>query len=285
MSFQNDSIQRFIFEHYPIRGEIVHLNDSFRTIMQQHSYPWVIQKLLGETLLSAVALAETIKFKGMLTIQFHGEGPIKLLVAKCNHARQIRGLAQWSVDALADEILYAMGAGSLVITIEEEDKINPYQSIVELHHKNITAALEFYFGQSEQLPTKLFSALTKDQASMVMLQMLPSDKAQDRENFWKVASQFQESITEDKQLRLPNAEILQLIYPNEEVRVFEPQSIAFHCTCSYPRMEEALRVLGESEAMDILKDKQVIGVTCEYCNSEFTFEKDEVIRIFSKEKK
>ena len=47
---KKDMLQRFLIENASIRGEVVHLDQSFRAIMQQHNYPPIIQKLLGEAL-------------------------------------------------------------------------------------------------------------------------------------------------------------------------------------------------------------------------------------------
>ena len=41
-----DSLQRFVFENSDIRGEIVRLDQSYQTIMQQHKYPESIFKML-----------------------------------------------------------------------------------------------------------------------------------------------------------------------------------------------------------------------------------------------
>lgn len=51
-----DSLQRFIFEHASIRGEIAHLKDSYQTIMKQREYPPFIKYLLGEALVSCLLL-------------------------------------------------------------------------------------------------------------------------------------------------------------------------------------------------------------------------------------
>ena len=67
-----DILQRFIFENASVRGEIVHLNESFQTIMQQHDYPSIIRRLLGEVLVAASLLALILNIKD-LTVQFQGK--------------------------------------------------------------------------------------------------------------------------------------------------------------------------------------------------------------------
>src|SRR5580700_9291467 len=90
-----DIIQNFIFEALPIRGEIVHLNATFKQIMEQHQYPPLIQRWLGEALVLVALLSTAIKFSGKLSIQFQGKGKLKLLLVQCTNELHLRGLAQW----------------------------------------------------------------------------------------------------------------------------------------------------------------------------------------------
>lgn len=62
---QSDTLQRFIFEHANIRGEIVHIEDTYQTIMSQRNYPPMVKNLLGEALVSCLLLASSIKFQGV----------------------------------------------------------------------------------------------------------------------------------------------------------------------------------------------------------------------------
>ena len=48
-----DMRQRFYFEKSPVRGDVVRINDSLQTILQQKDYPVALQKLLGEMLVAA----------------------------------------------------------------------------------------------------------------------------------------------------------------------------------------------------------------------------------------
>ena len=43
-----DSLHRFVFEHYPIRGHLVHLDAAWLALIEHRSYPSAIRDLLGE---------------------------------------------------------------------------------------------------------------------------------------------------------------------------------------------------------------------------------------------
>ena len=42
-----DCLHRFLFEHYPIRGHIVHLDASWRALLEHREYPALIRDTLG----------------------------------------------------------------------------------------------------------------------------------------------------------------------------------------------------------------------------------------------
>ena len=63
-----DVLRRFLFEDFPVRGEIVRLEASWQAVLERHDYPPAIRAVLGEALAAAVLLASTLKFDGLLTL-------------------------------------------------------------------------------------------------------------------------------------------------------------------------------------------------------------------------
>ncbi len=43
-----DTVRRFLFEKFPVRGYIVHLDASWRALFEHHDYPDVVRQTLGE---------------------------------------------------------------------------------------------------------------------------------------------------------------------------------------------------------------------------------------------
>jgi len=48
MATSHDSLQRFVFEGAPVRGEIVHLDATWRAVLERHEYPLPLRTVLGE---------------------------------------------------------------------------------------------------------------------------------------------------------------------------------------------------------------------------------------------
>lgn len=66
----SDLRQRFFIEDCPIRGEVVHLEETLQTILAQREYMPAVQSLLGEMLSAIALLASTFKSVVILSLQF-----------------------------------------------------------------------------------------------------------------------------------------------------------------------------------------------------------------------
>lgn len=281
-----DLLQRFLFENAPVRGELVHLNQSYQTIMQQHQYPPVIRQLLGEALAAASLLSAIIKFKGRLTVQFRGNGKLKLLLAQCDQAFHLRGLAQWQGDLNSEEVWDDLNNGLLAIMMDPDIPGGKrYQGIVAWQGRSLVESIEGYFQHSEQLPTRLWITADETGVGGLLLQVMPKEKPELYKNDWDHLIHLTNTITPKELLMLDNQVLLHKLYSQEDVRLFQPIHVTFRCECSVERGENAILLLGRKEAEQELKDKQKIIVTCEFCNQEFVFDRVDVARIFKKGEK
>lgn len=274
----NDVAQKFIIEAAHARGVIVHLTQTYKTILEKHDYPAVVKQYLGEVLLAIVMLMETIKLDGRMIIQFQSDHAIKMLVAQINNEGQLRALAHWDADATEASMHAVFSNGQLVITIFQNGQDIPSQSIVPLQGQSIAAALQFYFSQSEQLPTYFSFAVKDEMASGMLLQKLP-ENTDDQTTWEKVATKFQ-SIDARELLYDNNVSFLQYYFPEEDIRLFDAKKLEFRCGCSVDKMANAIYVMGEAEANLILKEKSEIVVTCDYCNHHYAFDRTATEAIF-----
>lgn len=275
-----DSVQKFLLEERDVRGVIVHLTKSYQQILMQHNYPLIVQQYLGEVLVAAALLVETIKLDGRMTIQFQSEGAIQLLVAQINSEGHLRGLAQWDSNVSTEELAVGFGKGELVITIFQKGYERPMQGIVSLENRTISEALSFYFLQSEQLPTTFSLAVTDQYAVGMLLQLMPEEKSVNHQKSWELILKRMKEINPTEIYYDNNASFLAYYFPDELIRLFDARELVFQCGCSIEKMENAIRVLGEAEANLIIKEKSEIVVTCEYCNHHYAFDRKAVEAIF-----
>src|ERR1700727_3725302 len=96
-----DCLHRFMFEQYPIRGHLVHLDAAWRALIEHREYPAPIRDTLGEAVAASLLLAATVKFEGVLSLQLQGDGPVPLMLAQCTGGLGVRGLARYKEGSFA----------------------------------------------------------------------------------------------------------------------------------------------------------------------------------------
>jgi molecular chaperone Hsp33 len=278
-----DIIHRFLFEDIPVRGEWVRLTDSYRTIVLQHQYPVLIQRLIGEMLVVATLLSAIVKFKGGLSVQFQGKNKLKLLLSQCDQEFNVRALAQWLEEIQPEELDSVFKDGVIGITIEPQTGAQRYQGLVAWQGHSISESIEGYFRDSEQLPTRLWIEVTENNATGLLLQVLPKDgsKPQAGDDDWDRLLHVTDTVKPEELSQLDPVTLLRRLYAEDEVRIFQANPVKFGCKCSTERCENAIRILGKEEAESELKAKQVIIVTCEFCSKEYSFDRVDIARIFS----
>jgi molecular chaperone Hsp33 len=280
----DDSIQRFHFADLDIRGEVARLDATWAEVIGAHDYPLPVQRLLGELLTATALLANIVKVDGTLTVQASGDGPVSVLMAECRNRETLRGIARLrgAVDgplppaetAMGTELL---GRGLVTITIRP-DGSEPYQGIVPLTGATLAEALEGYFAQSEQIPTRLWLTAADARAAGLLIQALPPELAraartdrQREEDFTRVTL-LADTLGAAELRGTANETLLHRLFHEEQVRVQARQPLAFRCTCSRERTREAMRTLPRSELETILAEDGFVEMDCQFCHEKYRFD-------------
>ena len=275
----SDLLYRFTFEHFGVRGEIVSLGASWRALLERHDYAPAVRDYLGQAMAAATMLSGTIKFKGSLILQLQGDGPLRTLVAQATERRTIRGMALVAAgDVPAGKLSSAFGDGRLMLTAESP-KGERYQGIVALQGDRLADVLEAYFEQSEQLASRLWLAAGGQVAAGVFLQRLPGEQVDDED--WQRVCLLADTLEADELLQLAPREILRRLYHEEDVRLYEPEPVAFRCGCSRERIETALRGMGRREVESIIEERGSVEADCEFCNAHYHFDAVDVAGLFA----
>lgn len=277
-----DLTLRFLFEDDPVRGQLVSLDSSWREIQQRCDAGPYARNLLGQALAAITLLASTLKFDGNITLQIQGSGALSLLVAQATSEHTLRGIIKQQAKVDPDNDLAALfQADKMVISIDN-GKGQPYQGIVPLTGHTLTEALDAYFEQSEQLPTHLWLACDEQRATGMLIQRLPPEiygELHDADA-WNRAEHLAGSVTSRELLGLHPGQLIQRLFHQETLRVFEAQPLAFRCRCSRDRSRNMLQALGQAELEDILREQGVVQVNCDFCNARYDFDAVDITQLF-----
>ena len=285
ITIQQDALQRFVFDNTPIRGNIVHLNHTFNTALQHQNCPPVLRAALGELMAASALLAATLKMQGALVLQVQGKGPVKLLVVECTADLSMRATAKWASDSSIDELSSAdfidlIGEGHFVITLDPKDGGQTYQGVVPLEGNSISEILQNYMQRSEQIETRIWLACDQQSAAGMLLQKLPDQPEQDADA-WTRTGYLAETMRQEELLGLEPEDLLQRLFNQEDVRLFDAQPVKFNCSCSRSSVSSMLQLLGQQEVESIIEERGSIEVHCDFCNKDYEFDKVDVEQLFS----
>lgn len=285
----HDTLQRFVFENTPVRGNLVNLTQTFQQALNQQQLPKGLRSALGELMAASALLAATLKMNGALVLQIQSKGALKLLVVECNtdenESLKMHATAKWS-GAVGDEktLFDLIEHGQFIITLDpkSEDGSQIYQGIVPLEGDSISAILENYMLRSEQIDTKIWLCCDGNSAAGMLIQKMPetmNQVTQHEENIeqdletWNRVGYLASTVTNDELLNLPTETLLTRLFNEEDVRLFEPTITQFYCSCSLTSVANMLRMLGNEELTSIIEERGSIEVNCDFCNKHYAFDK------------
>jgi molecular chaperone Hsp33 len=291
-----DCLHRFLFEHYPIRGHIVHLDASWRALLEHRDYPPAIRDTLGEAVAASVLLAATLKFDGTLSLQLQGQGPMHLMLAQCSSELGVRAVARYREAHVERDLAALSGEGNLTVTLENEDLSQRYQGVVPLSGERLADCLREYFESSEQLPTRLWLHATEKGASGLLLQRLSDDSVRERakisrpielperdeiDDAWRRVQLLGDTLRGEELQGLSDRDILRRLFAEDDVRLFESSPVYFRCRCTRERVIGMLRSLGAEEIRSILVERGEVEVRCDFCNRAYRFDPVDVEKLFA----
>jgi len=278
----DDTLTRFLLQEAGVRGVRVHLDATWQQIRGRAEYPLAISELLGEASAASALFTAHAKIEGRLSVQLRGEGPLRTLFAECTAAGTLRGIAQVDEGVALPRDLRLLGSNAvLAITIENPGAAGReptrYQGMVALESDSLAEALEGYFRQSEQLPTRLLLAVDDNRAAGLMLQKLPGDEGD--EDGWARALALVETLSQQELLDWPTDTLLRKLFHQDAARVLDVRPLRFACSCSRDRVVSMLHALGQDEAEAAAADG-VAQIRCEFCGQQYLFDADEIAGIF-----
>jgi molecular chaperone Hsp33 len=297
----SDTLQKFIFDQAAVRGELVDISDTWRQVQARHDYPPAVRTLLGQMVAAAALLSANLKFNGAIVMQIHGDGPVRLLVVECDADLRLRATAKLAPDAaIADdaklpELLNVHGKGRFVITLDPLDKMpgqQPYQGIVPLDGDDVASVIEHYMLRSEQLDTRLWLAADANVARGLLLQKLPHSPAPgsseeahqaqtDDLDTWHRAVMLASTLKERELLDTGIETLMQRLFWEETIRVFEPAHPQFHCSCTREKVGNMLKMLGRGEVDAALAAVGQLDINCDFCGKHYGFDKVDCTQLFA----
>lgn len=268
------------------------VNKAFKI---HNTYP-TATAALGRTLTAAAMMGAGLKNNGdNITIQFRGDGPLGTIIAVTNEKCEVRGYVENPyVDLPLNkkgklDVGGAVGKGRISV-VRDLGLKEPYIGQVPIVTGEIAEDLTYYYAASEQIPTAIgLGVLVNTDSSVLhsggfMLQLMPD------------ADEKTAEILENKMKTLPpvtkmledgmSAEDI-LFYVTEGFDMIMQNNTvtpAYHCPCSYARMEKALISIGRDELQKLIDEQGEAELCCQFCDNKYKFSKSELQNLLSSAK-
>jgi molecular chaperone Hsp33 len=272
-----DSIIPFAFEALPVRGALIQMSNSWRRMQRDHDYSTLIAETLGHAAVATGLIAQSLKFDGAITLQIQGSGALKMLVMQCTSELKMRGMASVAEGNPSAGFADLTVNSHCAITVDAGER--PYQGIVTIEGESLSASLEHYFERSVQVPSHVALVANEAVAGGVLLQQMPGEELD--QDDWNRLHFLVQTLTAQDFDRDAGLGLIGKLFAEDDVRVHEKRAVAFECRCSNQKVEDVLKMLGESESREALDANGEIEVVCEYCGEKRLFDSVDVSQLFA----
>src|ERR1700761_5517619 len=286
----------FFLPRRPVRGRLVRLGLLADALLTRHDSHPVATRLVGQALALAAGLSTALKFRGSFSLQAKGNGPPRMLLADSTDAGALRGHALVDADRL-EALLNAdpnpsaadlLGTGYLAFTVDQGPEQNRHQGIVTIEGGNLAEMALHYFETSEQLRCQVHLACERTEAGWragaLILEKIagaggidPTLDADAQEESWRTATALAATVTDRELLddKLLPDRLLYRLFPPEGVATDSARALSYGCRCSRARLVGILEGFPPEDLDHMAVDGDIV-MTCEFCNYDFRFPREDV---------
>lgn len=286
----SDYIVRATAADNSIRAFAITSKETVQTAHEDHNTSPIMTAALGR-LLSAGAMMGTMMKgeKDLLTLQIQCSGPAKGLTVTADAQGNVKGFAMNPQVDLPNNDQGKLNVGGaldlgILSVIKDMGLKEPYVGQCQLQTGEIAEDLTYYFATSEQVPSAVGLGVLVDvdgsvkQAGGFIVQLMPFTPDEVIDKLEKKISEI-DSVTQMLDRGLTPEEILDEILGEFGVEITDKMPTAFVCDCSKEKVSRALSTISKKDMNDIINDGESIEVKCQFCNTAYTFEIDELKEI------
>lgn len=251
-----------------------------------HDFSDSVARAMGKALTMTAFMSGN--FKGAdnrLTIIIEGNGLGGKMVLCGDYGAKVRGYAENPRASLDKDVSVSeiVGRDGYLNIIKDFNLKEPYNGMSHLVNGNIDEDFAYYFTVSEQLPSAVALGVdVKDgkckKAGGVIIQPMPNCSEEEivilqdiARNFTNVSALLEERGAQG---------IIDYYFGHFEIKQLPDIQDEYKCNCSRERIAAMLLTLGKKEAYDIVEKEGRIEVGCEFCNTKYVFDKEDVKRLF-----
>lgn len=286
----SDYIVRATAADAAIRAFAITSRELVETARKHHNTSPIMTAALGRLLSGGAMMGAMLKNEtDLLTLQIECSGPAKGLTVTADSRGNVKGFARSPVVDLPPNAQGKLNVGGaldlgILSVIKDVGLKEPYVGQCQLQTGEIAEDLTYYFATSEQIPSAVGLGVlmnrdnTVRQAGGFIIQLMPDTSDEVIGKLEKRIGEI-DSVTVMLERGLSPEGILEDILGELGVEFTDTMPAAFVCDCSKEKVSRALSTLSRKDLDSIIQDGESIEVKCQFCNTAYTFEIDELKEI------
>ena len=285
----NDYLVRILTKSGSVRGLACVTTGLAAEAARRHNTLPTATVALGRALTGGALMGALLKSGQRAALKFEGNGPLGKILVEAQSTGAVAGVVgNPAVDLPLRngriDVAGALGrAGFLTVTKDLRLK-QPYQGTVQLVSSEIGEDLAYYLTDSEQIPSAVGLGVSLDQDGTVaaaggfLIQSLPPGDEGAIELLLEriaglppLAEHFRGGGTPEQ--------LLDRLFEGIPYEVIEKRVVAFHCTCSREKGEQALLAQDRETLREMAEQEGGAAVNCAFCGEVWNFSAGELIRL------
>ena len=283
----NNVLRTLVFDGQ-VSLTVANTTKAVQKAIQLHKLSLASAYVFGKALSAMTFASAALKGeKGEISLAVKGDGKGGDIAVSGNaklHLRGYIGETQLQGDAAAPTETMALGENGALTIIRDDGYSRPFVGSCALHENaTVDGAFENYYAVSEQLPTKICTAVLFNKqgkcvfAGVAALQPLPFC---DEETLQKVEEVSLNHLLFDVQKTGITDSVKQRF--DCDFSVWEERQVKYQCNCSRKYLLKVLASLGEAQMRQIIQEDGAVRVHCHYCNKDYSFTNEDADFLFGK---
>ena len=251
-----------------------------------HGFSTPVANAMARLLTVGSFISGNFKNQGdKLTIIISSDGPIEKMVVCGDYGAKVRGYCAVPKALEGFEnvsVNKVIGKGQLQV-IEDLGLKEPYNGLVELVNGNISSDFAYYFATSEQINSAIaLGSEFKDGKCLasggIIIQAMPGC----RDEILVILEDIVSQLTDVAKLfkEKSASEILDYYFGHFDIQYMDDIKPKLECSCSRARFAGALMTMGKDQVMSILEQEGKIEAKCDFCQTKYEFNKEELTQLF-----
>lgn len=297
---EKDGMSVFVMADGRFRGAFFNGTELINQMRVQHNLGILETLVLGQGILCAALMIQTMKGKEHIVFRYDTNGPARGFSVEVDSTGYVRGfilqnpipidkpLESWDLKPF-------LGDGTITVTKYIEGAKEPHIGTTEIVYKNIAQDLAWYFSQSEQINTAFNTSIQFDKEGRVIgagglfLQSIPvyggkKSEADEKEN--DKIEDFANMAQDELLRRAENAframpsigqwfadkgtreDVVYGLFREFNPKVVLERDIIFDCPCTAEGYAAQIKHLPKAELESILQEEaDPLEVICQNCGS------------------